>query len=477
MAFSAALAGCAVGPDYTRPDAPTPAAFKEMKGWKRATPLDDMPRGDWWKPFRDPKLASLIGEVAVSNQTVIGAEAGYRAATALVREARAGLLPTVSVSYDGGVAHSGARSSGASTGLSRTLYTFDAASGLAWTPDIWGKVRRQVESNVAGAQLSAADLANATLSSQALLAVAYFELRAADALKGLLETTAREYQRTLDITERQYAAGVVSKADVATARTQLLNTQAQAINAGIARAQYEHAIAVLMGRPPAELDVRPAAFPSAPPAIPVSLPSTLLERRPDVAAAERAMQQQNALIGVAIGAYFPDISLSAAYGFAGRGPLALSLANEVWSAGVTASQVVFDGGLRSGAVEAARAVYDQSVAGYRQTVLSAFQDVEDQLVAARLLAQQAKVQDAAVQAAREQVDVLLNQYSAGTVAFTAVVVGQAQLLSNQISALTVRQNRFLAAVRLIEALGGGWDARDLPDAARIDAQTALAPRL
>lgn len=472
-----ALAGCTVGPDYIRPPAPEPVRYKELKGWKRATPMDAIDRGAWWTVFKDAKLDSLESRVVVSNQTILQAEAAYRIAAALVKEAQAGLFPTVNATYANTGAHSGSRASGSSSGASSTLDTFNTAANAAWTPDIWGKVRRSIESNVAGAQLSAADLANATLSAQAMLASAYFNLRAADALKALLDRTARDYQKTLEITEHQYAAGTVSKADVATARAQLLNTQAQAINVGISRAQFEHAIAVLIGEPPATLTIAANAFRNALPSIPVSLPSTLLERRPDIAAAERAMQQQNALIGVAVAAYYPDISLSGAFGFAGRGPLSVSLANEVWSVGVAAAQTVFDGGLNSATVDAARATYDQAVAAYRQTVLSAFQGVEDQLVALRLLAQQARVQDQAVAAAQEEVDVLLNQYAAGTVAFTAVVVAQAQLLTNQEAALTIRQDRFLAAVALIQALGGGWDARQLPSSAEFETANPLMPRL
>jgi NodT family efflux transporter outer membrane factor (OMF) lipoprotein len=477
LAFAMALSACAVGPDYMKPSAPEPVEYKELKGWKRATPMDAIDRGAWWTAFKDTKLDSLESRVIITNQTIIQAEAAYRTAQALLKEAQAGLFPTVTGNYADTGAHSGPKSSGASTGTSSTLDTFKATANAIWTPDIWGKVRRAIESDVAGAQLSAADLANATLSAQALLAAAYFNLRADDALKDLLDRTAKEYQRTLEITQHQYAAGTVSKADVATAEAQLLNTQAQAINTGVSRAQYEHAIAMLTGEPPAELTITPVAFKYALPAIPVSLPSTLLERRPDIAAAERAMQQENALIGVAVAAYYPNISLSGVFGFAGRGALAVSLANEVWSLGVAATQTVFDGGLNSATVDAARATYDQSVAGYRQTVLSAFQGVEDQLAALRILAQQAKVQDEAVKAAQEEVDVLLNQYAAGTVAFTAVVVGQAQLLSNQESALTIRQDRFLASVALIQDLGGGWDASQLPGSAELEGSNPLTPRL
>ena len=478
-----------------KPPAPQPVKYKELKGWKRATPMDAVNRGAWWAAFRDAKLNSLESRVVISNQTIIAAEAAYRNAEALVKESQAGLFPTVSGNYSNTYAgpglkssgggssggssfsSSGSSSSGISTAQFSALDTFATAANAAWTPDIWGKVRRFIESDVAGAQLSAADLANATLSAQAMLATAYFNLRAADALKDLLDHTAKDYQKTLEITQHQYAAGTVSKADVATAEAQLLNTQAQAINTGVARAQYEHAIAVLMGEPPAELTIAPVTFNNALPAIPVTLPSTLLERRPDIAAAERTMQQQNALIGFDIAAYYPDISLSGAFGFAGRGLLAVSLANEVWSIGASATQTIFDGGLNSATVDAARASYDQSVANYRQTVLSAFQGVEDQLAALRILAQQAKVQDEAVKAAQVEVDVLLNQYAAGTIAFTAVVVGQAQLLSNQELALTVRQDRFLAAVALIQDLGGGWNVTQLPSTATLETANPLIPRL
>ncbi len=438
--------------------------------------MDAVDRGPWWTAFKDAKLNSLESQVAVSNQTVAASEAAYRTAQALVKEAQAGLFPTVTVNYSGTGTHNGSKTSGFS-GVSSTLFTSDLAANASWTPDIWGKVRRSIESNVAGAQLSAADLANATLSAQAMLATAYFSLRATDALKDLLDKTATTFQGTLEITEHQYAAGTASSADVATARAQLLTTEASAIATGVARAQFEHAIAVLMGVPPAELSIAHIPFTNALPTIPVSLPSALLERRPDIAAAERAMQQENALIGVAVAAYYPNISLSGAFGFAGRGVLAISGANEAWSLGVTAAQTLFDGGLISSTVDAARANYDQSVANYRQTVLSAFQGVEDQLAALRVLAQEAKVQDNAVKAAQEEVDVLLNQYKAGTIAFIAVNVAQASLLADQETVVSIRQSRFVAAVALIQALGGGWDVSQLPMSAELKEANPLIPRL
>lgn len=468
-----ALAACTVGPNYQRPPAPEPAKYKELKGWKVAAPRDAIERGAWWSVFKDVKLDSLERQVEISNQTIAAAAAAYRLAQAVVIEAQAGLFPTVSLNYNAIGTHTGSALS--ATGVPRTIVTSTSAANASWDLDVWGRIRRAIESDVAGAQVSAADLANATLSSQALLAIAYFNLRAADSLQRLLDKTVVEYRQTLGITQHKYDAGTVSKADVATAQALVFNTEAQAINVGVARAQFEHAIATLMGKPPADLTIAPDALANVPPTIPVSLPSSLLERRPDIAAAERVMQQENALIGVAVAAYYPDISLSGQYGFMGTGPLAVSLAHEIWSLGVSAAQVAFDAGLRSAQVDAARATYDQSVANYRQIVLSAFQQVEDQLAAIRILARQAKVQGDAVKAAQEEVDIILNQYRAGTVDFTAVVVAEATLLSNQEAALTIRQNRFLASATLIEALGGGWDSALLPSPEKLENANPLTP--
>ncbi len=450
---------CTVGPDYDRPPAPEPTKYKELKGWKPAAPADAIDRGAWWAVFKDSKLDWLEGQVEISNQNVFAAEAAYRQARAVIKEAQAGLFPTITANYTATDTHSGRALAG---GVATTIVTSDLFSSGTWDLDVWGKIRRTVESDASGAQASAADLANATLSAQALLALAYFNLRAANSLETLLNTTVTAYKKTLEITQNQFNAGTVSKADVATALAQVLNTEASAINVGVSRAQFEHAIAVLIGRPPAELTITKGSLANNLPAIPVSLPSTLLERRPDIAAAERTMQQENALIGAAIALYYPDISLNGSFGFTGPHALALNLAHEMWTAGVAASQVLFDGGLRGAQVEAARATFDQSVATYRQTVLTAFQQVEDNLAALRIYARQAKVEGEAVKAAQEELDILLNQYRAGTVAFTAVVVAQATLLNDQESDLTIRQNRYLASVSLIEALGGGWSADLLP---------------
>jgi NodT family efflux transporter outer membrane factor (OMF) lipoprotein len=466
------LSSCMVGPDYKRPDAPVPAVYKELDGWKPATPLDSINRGAWWSIYNDPELDQLEDQVAISNQNVKSFEAAYRAAVALVRETQAGLFPTASVTSNvtrtrsggggGGATSSGAVVGGRGGGSINTEYSMEGSA--SWVPDFWGKVRRQVESNVAAAQMSAADLANATLSAQATLAIAYVNLRFEDSLQKLLTDTVAEFQRALQITQNQYRAGTASSADVVTAQAQLQTTQALLIAVGVQRGQFEHAIAMLTGHPPADLTIPVTALPKPVPVVPTDVPSTLLERRPDIAAAERQMQQENALIGVAISAYYPDITLSALFGFAGS-PLSklFSVANEVWSLGASGTETVFDAGSRMAAVQAARATYDEFVADYRQTVLAAFQQVEDELVALRVLEQQATAEDLAVASARHAVTVTLNQYLAGTVAYTSVITEQTQLLGDEQTALAIQQSRLVASVTLIEALGGGWQANDLPN--------------
>jgi NodT family efflux transporter outer membrane factor (OMF) lipoprotein len=323
--LAALLTGCMVGPDYQRPDAPTPIVYKELAGWKQATPLDTINRGAWWSIYNDPELDQLEDQVVISNQNVKSFEAAYRAAAALVRETQAQLFPTVGVTSSvtrtrsgggsGGVTSSGAVAGGRGSGSINTQYSVEGSA--SWTPDIWGKIRRQIESNVAAAQVSAADLANATLSAQATLAIAYVNLRFEDSLQKLLTETVAQFQHALDITRNQYRAGTASSADVVTAQAQLQTTQAQLVGVGVLRGQFEHAIAMLAGHPPADLSIPVTAMQKDVPVVPTGIPSTLLERRPDIAAAERQMQQENALIGVAISAYYPDISLTALAGFAG----------------------------------------------------------------------------------------------------------------------------------------------------------------
>jgi NodT family efflux transporter outer membrane factor (OMF) lipoprotein len=478
------LAACTVGPDYYREAAPVPQKFKELKGWKAATPRDALDRGDWWTFYHDPKLALLLKQVAISNQTVAASAATYEEARALIREAQSALFPTVAGNYAATRTRTGPNAGGGAggtgTGAAGAVYstTFVPQLSGSWDLDVWGKVRRQIESNASAAQADAADLDNAKLSAQAQLATAYFDLRAADSLRDLLTRTIAEYKRNLGIVQNQFNAGyAVTAGDVATAQAQVLTTQAQLINVGVQRAQYEHAIAMLIGRPPAELTIAPIVLSGRIPRIPVAVPSTLLERRPDIAAAERIMQAENALIGVAVAAYFPDITLSGVLEWIGRHPLPFNVANEVWSLGAAGSETLFDGGLRSAQVDAARAVYWESVANYRQTVLTAFQQVEDELAAVRILDQQLGFEQRAVAEERKAVDVYLNQFQAGTVAFTTVVTAEVILLGDEEAELTVRQDLFLASVSLIEALGGGFDTSVVPSAADLEKDFSLLPQL
>jgi NodT family efflux transporter outer membrane factor (OMF) lipoprotein len=453
------LCACTVGPDYLRPEAPVSTQFKELKGWRQARPRDGIERGRWWAIFRDSELDRLASQVAVTNQNVAAELAAYEQAKALVRESQSSLFPTVSTAW------SGQRSGEGKTlgGLGRAVVAGVSypQGSVSWTLDIWGKVRRQTESNAAAAQADLATLENAKLSAQAQLAVAYFNLRTQDMLRALLARTVKAYQETLRITRNQYNSGTVSQADLITAETQVLNTQAQYEAAAVSRAQYEHAIAALIGRPPADLTVKIGALPHLPPAVPAALPASLLERRPDVAGAERTMQAQNALIGVAVAAYYPEISFSSAGGFEGANAFPLTAAHLIWSIGGQGADTLFDGGLRAAQTDAAQAAYRQAVASYRQTVLTAFQEVEDQLAALRFYARELKIQEKARDRAAEAVKVYLNQYSAGTVAFTTVVVAQATLLADEESVLATRQSLFNATVYLIEYLGGGFDASEL----------------
>lgn len=488
-ALLAVLTGCMVGPDYKRPDAPSSVTFKEVKGWKPATPVDGIQRSAWWSVYHDPVLDSLERQVNISNQTVKEAEAAYRTAAAEVLVARANLYPVLGLGtgatrFGGGENTSSSRSGivapsvtgpSGTTGNGSTFgggtftrTTYDLQATFNWDLDVWGRIRRQIESSAAAAQVSAADLANAELSAQITLATDYFELRGSDALQRLLDDTIAQFERSLRITQNQYNAGVAARSDVITAQTQLESTRAQAINVGVARAQFEHAIAVLTGRPPANLTLPPGPLATEVPVVPVSVPSTLLERRPDIAASERAMQQENALIGVQIAAYYPDISLSALYGYSGS-PLGslIQASNQAWSLGAAASQTLFEGGLRPAQVTAARATYDQAVATYRQTVLTAFQQTEDSLSTLRILQRQAGVQDTAVRLARQAVQIALNEYRAGTVAYTTVVTNQATALADEEAALTLQMQRLEASAALIGDLGGGWTASDLPSKAAL----------
>ncbi|VVE04516.1 Outer membrane protein OprM [Pandoraea iniqua] len=456
------LSACAVGPDYQRPAVAMPTQFTELEGWTQARPDAEGPKGEWWKGFHDPLLDELMPQVEISNQTVRQSYANYQQALAEVRVARAGLFPTVGI--DGSATRSRGSSGGASTSAAlashsgANIVNAAAAEGtVSWAPDIWGQVRRTIEQSSTTAQASAATLANATLSAQISLANAVIDLRITDANIALLKQTVDAYTEYLRVVADQDRAGTVPPSDLITARTQLENARSSLIALGVSRAQYAHAIAVLVGRNPESLTIAPSnALPTLPD-VPIGLPSTLLQRRPDVAVAERQMASQNAAIGIAVAAYYPNITLSLSDGFSAA-PVAglFKIANYVWSLGASASETIFDAGQRSAKVDAAKAGYDAAVANYRGTVLTALQGVENDLASLRILEQQSQVLDSAVKDATDGARIALNEYQAGTVDYTTVVTATTTQLNTKQNALNVHESRLLAATALIGDLGGGW---------------------
>jgi NodT family efflux transporter outer membrane factor (OMF) lipoprotein len=452
------------------------AEFKELDGWVISHPADTIDRGAWWSVYHDPVLDGLMRQIDISNQTLKEAEASYRNAKAIVDEARANLFPTATGTASATRSSGGGGSLSSGRGGAATINNYTLEAAASWDLDVWGRIRRQVESDVALAQASSADVDAARLSAQGSLAADYFNLRYEDSLQTLLDATVIEYQKSLDITSNQYHAGVAAQADVVAAQALLQGTQAQAIAVAELRGQYEHAIAVLTGHAPSEVTIAPAPLTTDVPIVPPGIPSELLQRRPDVAAAERTMQAENALIGAAVAAFYPDITLSADYGYSGNpiGQL-FNVANRVWSLGASASETLFEGGARTAAVAAARATYDQQVATYRQTVLTAFQNVEDELVALRTLEREAVVEDQAVQSIHKAVAIALNEYKAGTVAYTTVITEQEQELADEQTALGIRQARLVASAALIQALGGGWDTSALPSKDSLQTNDPLLP--
>lgn len=463
------LAGCAVGPHYERPAFDAPTAFKEapaVDGWVPAQPGDALDRGEWWKRFGDPQLDELAARVQVSNQNIAAAVAAYTQAQALVREQRAALFPTVSL--DGSGRRSGAVRSNSGTSPSNS---FSASLGADWSPDVWGRLRQAAGSAQAGAQASEADLASARLSAVGELVVNYLSLREADAELRLLHETIEGYERALTITRNRYEAGIAAQTDVLQAQTQLVNAQAERVALRRTRAAYEHAIAVLAGEAPAQFSIAPAAWKPTVPAVPTGVPSLLLQRRPDIAAAERAVAQANAQIGIARAAYFPNIGLSASINSStSRVRDLFDASNMLWALGLSVAQTVFDAGAIGASVDAAKAGHEASVARYRQTVLTAFQNVEDQLTATAALAEQEGLRRTASQAADRTEQQMLNRYRAGQVSYTDVVSAQASALSSRRSLVQVQLARQAAAVGLIQALGGGWEAEWLREPAGTAAQ-------
>ncbi|HEX3535505.1 MAG TPA: efflux transporter outer membrane subunit [Stellaceae bacterium] len=475
------LAGCKVGPDYVRPLTAVPPAYKEA-GWQVAQPSDTADPGAWWSIYKDPVLDGLERQIDISNQNLKAADAAFRQSEAIVAQARAGFFPTETITAaaqrsrggGGGGSAAVAAAVGGGGGGGRISNFFSLNEAVSWVPDLWGKVWRTVEGDIATAQSSAADVASARLSAQGALASDYLQLRVADELKRLLDNAVTAYTESLRIVRNQYNAGIVAQSDVAQAETQLENARAQAIAVGITRAQFEHAIAVLTGHPPAEVTIAPVEQGILVPDAPAGLPAELLQRRPDIAAAERRMASANEQIGVAETAFFPNITLTGNSGVQSSMLSTLFTApSRVWSFGGNLTQTIFDAGSRHAQVEQARAAYDAAVADYRQTVLTGFQQVEDELSALRILAQQAAAQEAAVRASREAAAIIFNQYKAGTVAYTNVVVAQTAALSNAETAVNIRQSRLVASAALVQALGGGWDAALLPSGERIEADVPL----
>jgi NodT family efflux transporter outer membrane factor (OMF) lipoprotein len=476
------VTACSVGPDYVTPTAPTPVAvtYKEQKDWKQAQPKDDAIRGKWWEIYHDPQLNALEETVNISNQNVLQAEAQFREAASVVKVARTAYYPIVTanpsysltqpsqnvgqgrtgnfVSSGGGTTPGGVTQHTGAT----TVTIYDLPAEASYMVDIWGSVRRTVESNSATAQASFANLENIRLSFQATLAQDYFSLHGLDAQEEILRQNVDAFQKFLDLTTNQYNSGVVSQASVAAAKTQLDTTKAQLINVGVQRAVFEHAIATLTGKPATDFALKKVSLTATPPSIPQGVPSALLERRPDIAQAERQMAAANASIGVQVAGYYPQITLNGSPGVQSvkvsdlfTGPSFL------WSVGGDIAQTVFDAGATHGRVQEAQANYDATVANYRQVVLTAFQQVEDDLSGLRILKDEAAVQDDAVKAAQESVDINLNEYKAGTVDYLNVITAQVTALGDELTAVTIRTNRMTTSVLLIEALGGGWDISKL----------------
>jgi len=475
VAGSLSAAGCMVGPDYKRPAATVPAAYKENSNWPEAQPSDSTLRGKWWEVFGDEPLDALEEQVAVSNETLKAAQAQFLQARAAVRFSRAGLFPVLTTSPSASRARESGNQpfSGPSTaGVTANdfLIPFDAS----YEPDVWGRVRRTVEAARAGAQASAADVESVSLSLHAELALDYFQAHNLDAEIQLLNSTVSSYTKALELTDSRYKGGVASQVDVAQAKTQLETTRAQAIDLLVARAELEHAIAALIGKPASEFTLPVAALSARPPAIPVGLPSQLLERRPDVAGAERRMAAANANIGVARSAYFPAINLAVTGGFNSavistliQGP------SSFWSVGAAAVETLFEGGQRRAVSEQARAAYDQTVASYRQTALTAFQEVEDNLAALRILELEAATEQGAVEAAEHSLALSNNRYRGGVTSYLEVTTAQSTALSDERVAVQIQGRRMTACVLLIKALGGGWSSAALRNV--VSNKTAGAP--
>lgn len=465
------LSGCKVGPNYHRPDAPVASAYKENQAWTPAIPAQIPAADTWWSIYNDPVLDSLERQVVVSNQNLKAAEAAYRVATAQVGIDRGPLLPNIGVNgvntrsgggsgFTQGVTTGGGTTVTSSSKSRNSIYS--AGAQASWQLDVWGRIRRTVESDLAKAQVSAADVAAARLSAQVTLAQDYFQLRAADEQRHLYADSIKAFETSLTIAQNQVKAGITTLADVYSAETELESTQAADVSVELSRAKFEHAIAALIGKDPEELAIEHGSLTSTVPIVPAGLPSELLQRRPDIAASERTMASANALIGVAEAAWYPSVTLAGSYGFTSTAlPGLLNAGNSLWSFGPTLAETVFNGGARLATNRQARANYDEAVANYRQTVLSAFQAVEDDLSSLRVLEQQAALQGTAVNDAKKSEALTLNQYKSGIVVYTVLLTAQTTRLAAEISLLGIQSQQLVSSVDLISQLGGGWSAAQL----------------
>ena len=453
-----------MGPNYVRPKAEVPADYKESNDWKVAQPSAEAIKGKWWEVYKDPLLNTLEEKIDVSNQSLKAAQAQFLQARAAVRISRSFLFPTVTANPAIARERFSQNRPLGVVGNTQTFNDFQVPGiDASYELDVWGRVRRTVEQSRSQAQASAADLASVGLSLHAELAMDYFQLRGLDTQKQLLDSTVVAYQKALDLTQTRFKGGLASDVDVAQAQTQLETARAQSIDVEVQRAAFEHAIAVLTGQPPSTFTLAPSPMDAPPPPIPPGLPSDLLERRPDVSAAERRMQAANAQIGIARAAYFPLITLTGQGGFesiaAGtlfQGPSGL------WAVGGTALETLFDAGRRRGTSDQAKAAYDQSIDNYRQTVLSAFQEVEDNMAALRILQGEAQTEEVAVGAAKHSVELSITRYRGGVTSYLEVTTAQSAALTDEVTAVTILTRRMTASVLLIKAIGGGWDASQIP---------------
>jgi NodT family efflux transporter outer membrane factor (OMF) lipoprotein len=481
LACTLLASGCMVGPNYKRPAAPVPVAYKEPptttykegEGWKLASPNDALIKGKWWEIYSDPALNALEEQVAVSNQNVLALEAQYREARDATRVARAALFPTVGVGASITESRSGGSTTANGAAIASSLRTaYSLPLSASWAPDLWGSVRRSVAASSASAQATAAQLENARLLYQSELAQDYFLMHGLDTQYDLLNRNVQSYGEYLTLTRNRFTGGVASDLDVAQAESQLYTTQAALQDLGVLRAQYEHAIAVLTGRPPSELTIPALVIKNPPPAVPINVPSALLERRPDIAAAERQMAAANEQIGIATAAFYPSLSLGASLGLQNSGFLQwFTWPSRFFSVGPSISETLFEGGRRRAVLAETRDFFDVTVANYRQTVLTAFQQVEDSLAALRILSDESVTVDQAVNSSERELTVSTAQYKAGTTSFLTVITAQATALNAERTAVQLLTRQLTASVALVQALGGGWDASQLPSTKDVQAKT------